>query len=81
MQKLILLTSILLAFCLANFAGCNPKEETQPEQPARNIDYQLAIYMDTVWVYDGPRLVGKVIIDDEEAEHSKIIQSILDDNR
>lgn len=57
------------------YAACDVIPEDKYHPVPR--DYQIDIYMDTVWVWDGPRYVDMYITDWK----SKLDTIMLDDNR
>jgi hypothetical protein len=67
------------------FFGWNAKKRQYSNQAYQNVlltekylrDYQLNYYMDTVWVYDGDRLVGSHIDSINGLNHGKFIDSII----
>jgi hypothetical protein len=54
-------------------------EPSSSNNPLKSSDYQIELHMDTIWIYDGDRLVGSHV--DTAARHGQWIDSlILNDN-
>lgn len=84
------LTALSIPFLiavLANLPGCyaEPKDENKcpyeggecPNVHKYLQDYQIQLHMDTVWIYDYDRLVGKFV---NEQWDSKLDSIIMKDN-
>lgn len=69
----ILLTAFVLFAVVGIYGLCriNCKPYTQPR------DYQIDLYIDTIWVYDGERLVSKYVTNFK----SQMDSVLLDDNQ
>jgi hypothetical protein len=80
-DNIILPLLLIVLFLVGMFSGIfyeKYQQGSKGNECAKHLkDYQLNYYMDTVWIYDGQRLLGSHIDSIKGIEHGKYIDSLI----
>ncbi len=73
---LTVICGLFIGWCIGSFIS--PFRGTKAPETIHPIDYQISLHFDTVWLYDGSRLVGSYI---NTKWDSQLDSLILKDNQ